>query len=378
MASAVGFSADHEPRNERDGRGPPAGAESQPAPRATTVCTARTRRFVAAKRPPGCWRPYGSKSPFNRRLKDSPPLDANSERIVRQMQLWGQPQALLVGHPEGNRSDYGHPVYYARQSDPVYTIRCARWSASCEVDGIRVKIPEQARPASGGDAHMAVIDARGHWEYDFWKVQNTRMPRGGGTITVAHGGRTRWGTADSDGLRTNATAAHFGLSAGVIRAEEWDEAVKRGGAINHALFIAVRCTADAVYPAAPGSAGSTCRDERARANAPPLGARFFLDMTNAQIDTLSVPAWKKPILKAMARYGMIVGDTFGGDSHSFGLWAESDAQYRAFGAPGRFADLGEKWNTGTYNGAYLFDIDSGVDWSGKLRVAEPCASRGSC
>ncbi|MDP8910337.1 MAG: hypothetical protein M3N47_14755 [Chloroflexota bacterium] len=297
---------------------------------------------------------------------------------MRQTQKWNEPQSLVVGHPDGNHGDYGHPIYYARQSDPLYTIRCTRWRSSCEVDGMRVRIPEQARPASGGDAHMAVIDTRRRWEYDFWKVQDTRLPRGGGTIRIAHGGRTRWGTASSDGLGSNATAAHFGLAAGVLRAEEWDAAVKSGGAIKHALFIAVRCTAGySVYPAAPGTTGSTCRDEGERSNAPPLGARFFLDLTNDQIEALSVPAWKKPILKAMARYGMIVGDTIGGNLHSWGIWAESDVQYRAFGRAGRFAQLGEKWNVRTHRGAYVFDIASGVDWS-KLRMVPPCASRGSC
>jgi len=305
-------------------------------------------------------------------------MDPKSTRIVRQTLLWNEPQSLLVGHPEGNTSDYGHPIYYARDTDPVYTIRCARWNASCEVDGIRLKVPEQARPASGTDAHMAVIDPRKRAEYDFWEVETTPLPRGGGTIRVGHGGRTRWGTARSDGLGTNATAAHFGLAAGVLRAEEWAVAAMRGGAINHALFIAVRCTRGySVYPGAPRATGTPCRNERERSNAPPLGARFYLDMTNAQINMLSVPAWKKPILKAMARYGMIVGDTIGGDK-SFGIWAESDVQYRALGYPGRFAKLGATWNVGTYKGAYVFDIASGVDWRGNLRVARPCVSRGSC
>lgn len=379
LGGSVLSSSGPEPRNE--GPVPVASvvAEKRSTARAaTTSCAARTARFAGANWPPGCWRPYGSKSPFNRRLKANVPLDPKSARVVRQTQKWNKPQSLLVGHPDGNRSDYGHPIYYARRSDPLYTIRCTRWRSSCEVDGMRVRIPERARPASGGDAHMAVIDTRRRWEYDFWEVQHNRLPRGGGTITISHGGRTRWGTASSDGLGSNATAAHFGLAAGVLRAEEWNAAVKRGGTIKHALFIAVRCTAGySVYPAAPGTTGSTCRDEGERSNAPPLGARFFLDLTNEQIEALSVPRWKKPILKAMARYGMIVGDTIGGNVHSWGIWAESDVQYRALGRAGRYAQLGEKWNARTHRGAYVFDIASGVDWS-KLRMVPPCASRGSC
>jgi hypothetical protein len=80
----------------------------------------------------------------------------------------------------------------------------------------------------------------------------------------------------------------------------------------------------------------------------------------------------------MARYGMIVGDTFGGDQHSFGLLAESDRQYRAYGQPGRYAQLGRQWGRPTYKGAYVFDIASGVLWRRHLRVVRPCVSRGSC
>ena len=63
---------------------------------------------------------------------------------------------------------------------------------------------------------MAVIDQASGWEYDFWQVES--KPAGGGTISISWGGRTAIGTADADGLGSNATAAHFGLAAGVIRA----------------------------------------------------------------------------------------------------------------------------------------------------------------
>jgi hypothetical protein len=226
---------------------------------------------------------------------------------------------------------------------------------------------------------MAVIDPRRGWEYDFWQIHAVPLPAGGGEIRVSHGGRTPWGTPDSDGLGTNATAAHFALDAGVIRAEEWGTATSSGTAIKHALFIGVRCTAGySVYPAAPETTASVCPGRRKRAKAPPLGARFYLDMSGARIDALPVPAWKRPILKAMSRYGMIVGDTFGGNQHSFGVWAESDIQYRAFGYPGRYSELGSRWGVPTYNGAYVFDLASGVDWRRRLRVIDPCVSRRTC
>lgn len=286
-------------------------------------------------------------------------------------------QTFLVGHPQGSRGDFGRPVYYGNSKDPRYTIRCTRWVSSCEVHGMHVRIPRNALPAGGSDAHMAVIDAASGWEYGFWEVKTTPLPMLGGTVHIGHGGRTRWGTRGADGLGSNATAAHFGLSAGVIRAEEWEDAALRGKAIGHALFAGVSCTnGRSVYPAARGTSGTTCA--RGRKAAPPLGARFQLKMSGDQIDALRIPRWKTSILKTLARHGMIVGDTFGGNQHAFGLFAESDAQYTALGHPGRFAALGRKWGAPTYEGAYAFDIRSGINWRKKLRVVRPCVSRGRC
>ena len=286
-------------------------------------------------------------------------------------------QTLLVGHPHRSQNDFGHPIYYSDSADPPYTIRCAQWVQSCEVDGMRVQIPGNALPAGGSDAHMAVIDADSGWEYDFWQVRTVPLPPLGGTVHIGHGGRTRWGGGGADGLGSNATAAHFGLSAGVIRAEEWEGAALREGAIGHALFAGVSCTnGKSVYPADPGTSGTACAHHRKQA--PPLGTRYQLKLTNAQIDALRVPAWKSAILKTLAHYGMIVGDTFGGDRHAFGLFAESDTQYTALGYPGRFAALGSAWGAPMYEGAYAFDLRSDVGWRKNLRVVRPCVSRGSC
>jgi hypothetical protein len=334
--------------------------------------------FGAATSAPACWRPYGGASPFNRRLGGNPRLVKRSTRIVRGTLATGSVQDMLVGHPQSGNDDFGHPVYYAGGLDPVYEIRCARWVRHCEVHEMRVRIPPVARPASGSDGHMAVVDPSRAWEYDFLNVQTVPLPPNGGRITVDHGGRTHWG-ARSDGLGSHATAAHFGLAAGMLRAEEWQAATISNGSIKHALFIAVRCTSGgSVYPAASRATGSVCRDPDERASAPPLGTRFYLEMSGRRINRLSVPAWKRPILRAMANYGMIVGDTIGGDRHSFGVVTESDAQYTSFGESGRFAQLGRAWGAPVYQGAYVFNLGSGVKWRRHLRVVRPCVSRGSC
>ena len=97
-------------------------------------------------------------------------------------------------------------------------------------------------PAGGADGHMAVLQPDG-WEYDFWQVQS--KPAAGGTLVVSHGGRTR---TNGDGLGSDATAAEFGLAAGIVGGDEMT-----AGHIDHALFVNARCTSGhSVYPAAPG------------------------------------------------------------------------------------------------------------------------------
>jgi hypothetical protein len=234
---------------------------------------------------------------------------------------------------------------------------------------MQVRIPSAARPAAGGDGSMGVIDQASGWEYDFWQVQS--KPSGGGTITISWGGRTEIGTATADGLGSNATAAHFGTAAGIIRPEEL-----RAGEIDHALFMVVKCTNGTyVWPAQGPGVGRTCSSMGlSNANAPALGQHFYLNMTDAEIAALAVPAWKKAILTAMAHYGMFVGDT-GGDSWRVKI--QSGTSYTSFGRQDPWVRLGRAAGATEYGGDYVFDLESGVDWS-KLAVADPCNSRGSC
>ena len=141
---------------------------------------------------------------------------------------------------------------------------------------MRVRIPDRARPAGGSDHHLAVVDQRSGWEYDLWEVES--KPSGGGELVTGYGGRTR---IDGDGLGSDATAAHFGLLAGIIRAQEL-----RRGRIDHALFLVADCdSGEFVYPAR--GRGAPCGD---RTDAPAEGMRFQLDMSDAEIRALERPA----------------------------------------------------------------------------------------
>ncbi|MBA2629447.1 MAG: hypothetical protein H0U84_00295 [Thermoleophilaceae bacterium] len=310
----------------------------------------------------GC-RPYGQDSPFNRPVPGSPKLLSNSGAIVDRLDGWGPVQQLRAGHADTS-GDYFHPVYVPSAKDPVYTVRCERWTSSCEVEGHRVRIPSKARPAGGADGHLAAVQPDG-WEYDFWQVRS--KPANGGTLVVSHGGRTRY---RGDGLGSDATAAEFGLAAGVISGEEM-----KLGRIDHALFMHVRCTSGtSVYPATPGTTGSICSD---RGNAPPLGAHVWLDMSEAQIAALRVPTWKKTILRALHRYGAYVGDTTGG-SVSWGLQGLSGSSYTSFGRTDPWVDVARSAGLERWRGSFYFDMDSGVDWRRHLKVVHPCVANRTC
>ncbi len=346
----------------------------KPTPPTATSCEFGT--FTAFTTPGACWRPYSDASPFNRALPSSPAIAPDSAAAVnRWLGYWNAPGAggysprFSVGTAD-TPEDWEHPLYYSQPTDPVYTVHCAENWGTCEIEGMEVRIPSAARAAGGDDGHMAVIDQASGWEYDFWQVRD--KPSAGGTITISWGGRTR---TDGDGLDSNGTAAYFGGVAGIIRPAEL-----AAGEINHALFMAVKCTnGKSVAPAGAGAGRSCSELGLSNAGAPPMGAHFFLDMSASEIVASGAPAWKQTIMRAMARYGMFVGDTGGGF-----IKIESGSSFTSFGQADPWVQIAKDaglpaWrNPATGKAQYRFDLTQGVDWANRLKMAAPCVSQGGC
>ena len=318
--------------------------------------------------PPACWRPYSDASPFNRPLPSRPQLARGSAAMVQRVTSWGPPSPYSVGEQD-TPNDFSHPTYWSRLSDPRFLVRCA----GCEIDGLRIRIPVAARPAGGTDHHLAVVAQGNGREYDLWRA---RLDLRRHVVHAEGGGETRIG---GSGLASGATAAGFGNLAGIIRAQEL-----AAGEIDHALFMIVHCDGGrTVYPAR-GRAHACSHEGRSNRAAPPLGARIKLDMSDAEIRALGLPAWKQAIYMAMAHYGMFVGDTGGGASWS--LQFESDSTYTSFGADPLLLAFGQE-NAGDGDnaffdegdGRYTLQVDDPrVDWSKRLRVIAPCVSAASC
>ena len=244
-----------------------------PAPSPGTSCS--FGEFSATRIPGACWRPYSDSSPFNTPVAGKAEAPNSDALVARLMSFATTPDKINTNNA-GTDGDWSHPIYYSQPSDPVFTVDCVESWGTCDIEGMQVRIPDQAQPAGGGDGHMAVIDQASGWEYDLWQVRS--KPAGGGTIAVSWGGRTAIGTADADGLGSNATAAHFGLAAGMIRPAEI-----AAGEINHALFSVVKCTnGTSVAPAGDGAGTPCSKMGLSNANAPAMGQHFYLDMSEAR------------------------------------------------------------------------------------------------
>lgn len=345
-------------------------------PKAKAAAAKGSSGFGVGNWPGANWRPYSAKSPFNKKIPAKVGVHSRSRQYVNQMLQWGTP-APLVGGDAGTSWDYGHPTYWAQPTDPIYRLQpSTNWNPS--ISGHRIRIPTGARAALGSDGHMTVVQPDG-WEYDFWRAGP--VTGNGGVFRYTSGARIRINGSGLTAPRSGATAANFGNLAGIIRAPEL-----AAGKINHALFMVIRCTAADtsfgfgtrrggggsafVYPATHG--GNACGPS---VISPPMGARVQLVMSEKEIRSLGIPAWKRAILRALRRYGAYIGDTGG---PGVGLMIESSATYTSFGRPDPLVQFGQKRRAAGdrsvqagSDGKYLFDVSRDVNWLSKLRIVAP-------
>ena len=349
------------------------GPPSRPsAPASTGPCAFGSFSNQPWNVPCASWRPYGPASPFNRRLPASPRLDPNSAAIVAKTLSWGN-NANFWGGTAGSADDWSAAVYYSKRTDPLFEIHC--WRYACpKIEGRRIHIPQRAEPAHSLDGHMAVVDQANFLEYDFSRAGP--LPRGGGRLEIASGGATAIGTPEADGRFGDSTAALLGLLGGMIRPAELE-----AGEIDHALITGVYCSGGSVWPAGTNT-GRLCSSLGIPdADAPKIGQHLYLAISDAEIDALPAPAWRKAILRAYAHYGAFVGDTTG-PGGNLGIGAESTQSWLSFGYADPWVTLGQRYGLPSWDAGgalrYLFDARPGVDWASRLRVLDPCVSQGTC
>jgi hypothetical protein len=111
-----------------------------------------------------------------------------------------------------------------------------------------------------------------------------------------------------------------------------------------------------------------------------MGQHVYLEMNRREIATLPVRRWQRTILRAMADYGMFVGDTGGS---GWGLMLESGSGQTSFGRPDPWIGLSRRLGLPAVRASdgavrYVYHLRGVVDWPAELRIAHPCVSRGAC
>ena len=328
------------------------------------------------------WRPFAASSPFNMAVPANVRLDPSSAAIAARISAWASGQNYAPGNlatQPSSGQDYDHPYYFAAATDTrQLTIHCTRYACS-EIEGRRVRVPNGALPADGSDAHVAIVD--GTTIIDLWEASS---PPASGTWNVGSGGMSRLDgsglVADANGDGTvgsgQATAARWSLLAGMLRGQDL-----AAGIIQHGLFGVVKCVNGKVWPAlAQGRQCSAIGESMT--NAPRLGDWLYLALTDAEIDALRytngtpLHPSMRVILRAMARYGIHIGDTGGYELTK----AESYRMYSSMGTVSPLHQRGVAENWATYGAARVLrfrDLPTWV-WTERLRVIHPCVAAGTC
>jgi hypothetical protein len=229
-------------------------------------------------------------------------------------------QAALVAYKSNanfaNTDSWGIPIVYARSTDKLYNVACTKYDCGTSVS---FRIPAGAKPTSGSDRHLVVID--GDRELDMWGAtytsSNDSWSASSRYVTDAYG----WGAMCGLGQHCNGSvAAGFAAFGGIPRPEEFAEDV-----IAHALTITTPLTKSGII-ACP----ATHTDGKSSsAGALPEGARVQLD-PSFNVSGQSWPNWLKVIGRTLQRYGAYVSDTGGtlairgeADLNRSGAWANA-------------------------------------------------------
>jgi hypothetical protein len=241
----------------------------------------------------GSWpRLYAPDSFWNTPIPEDAPLDPNSEEIVRRSLVEHRSLANFA-----NNDKWGIAFAYSNAVDRNYDIACTVWHCNSQVS---FRIPAYARPTTGSDLHLSVLDVRGNKELGMYRAERTANAWTAGSRYITDAAGTG-ANCEPGGGCGSAVAAGFGVMAGVIRPEE----IARGR-IDHALAITTPFTRSG-FVACPATKTDGKHDDP---DALPQAARVQLD-PSFDVDAQSWPRWKKVIARALQEYGAYVVDTAG-------------------------------------------------------------------
>jgi hypothetical protein len=255
-----------------------------------------------------CIHPYAPSSPWNTRIGPKPLYDAASSALVSSV------TTPLSSDP----TQYTYPVYVADPTTPTATVNVLGTFSDVVDRGralnkrtngatVSVPMPADARPSTGTDGQLIVVDSSTGDEWGFWRI--ARTDEGWSAVNGYHY-NTRWSGVPPSGFGSRGAGVTY--LAGLVRPCEIAQQH-----IDHALAFAYNWPSPAfVYPA-------TKSDGRGRRGLDlPEGARLQLDpsLSAAQIQSWGCANACLTIAQALQSYGMYVIDNSG---HSK-LMAEDD------------------------------------------------------
>jgi hypothetical protein len=233
-------------------------------------------------------RPFRDSSAWNRRIPSSPEIDSRSRAIVSYLSSGTNPAIANIGA-------YGVPVFDADSGTPRVTVSCSKDWGTCALEQTRVPMPARAKPSTGTDGAMVVIDWSTKKVYEFYRAQR---------VSATHWTTAWGGIVAFEGTGTPGQAVGSGISrlAGVVRGFEMLD-----GVIPHALVFSTdnACRSGHRYPASKSDGLST------RSDCIPEGARIQLDPS---IDVNRIPGItraERTIARALQRYGAYAIDNGG-------------------------------------------------------------------
>jgi hypothetical protein len=220
-----------------------------------------------------------------------------------------------------NAAEYSHPIYVAKSSDPMRSVRVKVAPTGIEGSGIaeydvvaRFRIPKRAEPAPGEDAHLHVVDPDGRTLHETWM-----FAKSGSELTAAGYARTDLlgsGVSSVNGRNVGMRAYGGSAIGGLIRT--WEV---KADAIRHVLAIALtnnQLKRGWVWPATQEDSGSSTY-----AGQIPMGSLVAIP-PSVDLTALDLSDDGLVLAKALQDYGAYVVDRSGG----FTFYAEPGAESR--------------------------------------------------
>jgi hypothetical protein len=193
-----------------------------------------------------------------------------------------------------NSAAWGAPLAYATELSKNYSIGCTLYDCNTQIS---FRVPSYATPATGSDAHLAVVDPSSNRELDMWQAKAS-WSASSRFATTSNGS----GSMCAVGQHCNgANAAGFSLLGGVVRPEEVAQ-----GHIDHALALTTPVVRSGMFACPASHTDGNSTDP----NAVPEGARVQLD-PSINVDAQPWSTWQKTVAKALQRYGAYVADRGG-------------------------------------------------------------------